>query len=115
MRNEEFQIQVAVVNWFRAAFPQVLFTASAGGMRTSIGTGRKMKMMGYTAGCPDLIFFAPRGGFHGLLIELKREGGTCSPEQKEFIMRANLAGYYAEFAFGCKDACDKIKKYMTLN
>ena len=112
MRNEEFQIQVAVVNWFRMAFPNVLFTASAGGMRTSVGTGRKMKMMGYTAGCPDLIFFAPRNGFHGLMIELKREGGARSDEQKDFIMRANLAGYHAEFAFGHQDACNKIEWYM---
>lgn len=112
MRSEEFQIQVAVVNWLRAAYLNILFTASAGGMRVSVGTGKKMKMMGYRAGCPDLLIFAPRNGFHGLFIELKREGGACSSEQKEFIMRANLAGYHAEFAFGYKDACDKIEKYM---
>jgi hypothetical protein len=117
--NEEYFEQIAVVQYLQAKYPKVLFTASAGGMRTSIGTAIKMKKMGYRRGCPDLIIFEPincitgLNKYHGLLIEMKKKkGGTVSLEQKEFLQLAEERGYKAIVCEGAAEAIVEIDNYF---
>lgn len=69
-------------------------------------------------GFPDLQILEPRNGFHGLFIEIKRNGervfkrdGTCASEhianQKKWLDLLELRGYKTEFAIGF-DECKKI-------
>ena len=44
----------------------------------------RMKLTGYKKGFPDMFFYEPRQGFNGLAIELKRDMGSASPEQKKW-------------------------------
>lgn len=111
--RSEHDEQVAVVNWLREAYPDCLFTASCGGMRTSIGVAKKMKKSGYTSGCPDLIIAEPRGKFHGLWVEMKRtQGGTVSASQKEWISKLLARGYQAVICRGYAAAVEAIKFYL---
>jgi len=109
--------QIVVANWLREQ--GIFFTASAGGARTSIGTGKKLKMMGYKRGCPDLLIFEPRMPWHGLFVELKRSAvighsqGRPTPEQKEFEVEAIKRGYQFRFAYGSDDAITMISKYLN--
>jgi hypothetical protein len=57
--------------WFWSTIP------AGGGGRIR---GARLKAMGLKRGMPDLIIFGPGGKVLG--IELKREGGSQSPEQK---------------------------------
>lgn len=109
----EYHIQVALAQWLRIQYPRILWTASAGGMRTGIATAKKMKAMGYRKGCPDLLIFEPRGSYHGLFVELKAPGGTKSTEQKAFIKQAEDLGYCACFAFGFEEARKMIEDYIN--
>ena len=56
--RSEYVEQCHLVDWLKKQYPGVLFTASAGGMRTSIGVAKKMKRAGYSKGCPDIMIFA---------------------------------------------------------
>ena len=44
---------------------------------------KRLKATGYKRGFPDVFVYEPRGAFHGLAIELKKDkGGRVSHEPK---------------------------------
>jgi hypothetical protein len=67
---------------------------------------------------------APRGNFHGLFIELKKEGVAVHKqdgsmrsnphfqEQEIVLQRLRDEGYKAEFAIGFLAACELIEEYL---
>ena len=60
-------------------------TKNVKGARTSISEAKRMKASGYKRGFPDVFIYEPRGGFHGLSIEMKKEkGGVVSKHQKQW-------------------------------
>jgi len=114
--NEEHETQVSLIKWIEFNFPNALFCASAGGMRTNIRTASKMKAAGYRKGFPDLFFYEPRRGFKGLAIELKKEeGGKVSDSQKMWIEKLNARGYYASVCEGFNEATATIEAYFNEN
>ena len=78
--------QTAVIEWatiMEKQFPELalLHHCPNGEARNPI-IGAKLKRMGVKAGVPDLFLPVPRGGFHGLWIEMKRrKGGRVSEGQ----------------------------------
>lgn len=83
-----------------------------GGKRSKSEAAR-FKAEGVKSGVPDIFLPVPRGGYHGLWIELKRrEGGTVSREQKEWIARLTEQGYRAAVCRGWEEASEEIKRYM---
>lgn len=57
-------------------------------------------------GISDLLACSPEGRF--IAIEVKRPGGTVSPDQREFIERINKKGGLAFVAYSIDDAMAKI-------
>jgi hypothetical protein len=71
--------------------------------------------MGVKAGVSDLFLPVPRGGFHGLWIEMKRvSGGRASKEQREWLGDMIRQGYAAQICYGWKEASEALKKYLEL-
>lgn len=112
MFQEEWHIQVALVQWLQCQHPKALFTASAGGMRTSIGTAVKMKRAGYKKGCPDILVFEPRDTMHGAFLELKRPGGRSTPEQETFVRSLQERGYACKVCYGFEEAREWLDAYL---
>ena len=110
--NEEYQIQVALVNWIKINYPNVLLTISPNGMRLPIGVAVKLKRMGYLAGTPDILIFEPRNNYNGLFIELKSKTGTLQPNQKWFIGELIKRNYKAVVCYGFEEAILVIKQYF---
>jgi hypothetical protein len=111
--NSEYVEQVQFVKWLSLKHSNVLFSSSAGGMRTSIGTACKMKSMGYRKGCPDIMIFEPNTQYRGLFIELKKEkGGQVTPEQKQWIELLNQRGYFAMVCKGAEEAKKVVEMYF---
>lgn len=105
--------QEIVVHWLKVQHPRVLFCASAGGMHTWKGTGKKMQRAGYIKGFPDLFIYEPVGQYNGLAIELKRQkGGVVSDEQKDWIDALISRGYSAYICHGAAEAITKISQYL---
>lgn len=79
----EHQIQCTLIHWARLNarnIPELkLLHAIPNGIKTSIGVAAKAKREGMTKGVPDLHLPVPRGGYHGLWIEMKKPGGVLIP------------------------------------
>lgn len=115
MKREELNTQIAVVNYLTMQYPNALFCASAGGLKTTLGQAKNMKLAGYKKGFPDLFIYEPRGGFNGLAIELKKhKGGKEREEQREWIRRLLKRAYSASIEHGFDNAKNKIDWYFSL-
>lgn len=94
-RDLEHRLQCACVRWFRLAYPQHhhnLFAVPNGGYRTP-STAAKIKAEGALPGVSDLILLIARGGYHGLLIEMKTDKGRQSEAQREWQRLIEADGY----------------------
>lgn len=116
MAQNELKVQIAVINWIKYNFPNILYCASAGGMRTSLSIAKKMKASGYVKGFPDLGIFHPTSKHHGMFIELKADKkGYATKEQKEWIKSLNDLGYYACVSKGFDATIEEITQYLNEN
>ena len=122
MKQEE-NLQIAVCTYLRLNYPSVIFTSESSGVRLTMGQAVKAKKMRSGGKLPDLWILEPRGGYHGLFIELKAEpylkkdGWFKTPhikEQAETIARLMNKGYAATFAVGFDQAKEAIDVYMKL-
>lgn len=112
--ESEANQQEIVIKYLRLAYPNVLYCASAGGMRTSYLQAIKMKRTGYVKGFPDLFIYEPNQDYKGLAIEMKKEkGGVASPEQKWWQEQLRNRGYASYICKGSEKAIKVIDEYFT--
>jgi hypothetical protein len=112
--GSEAAVQKAVIDYLRYQYPDALYCATAGGMKASYKQAARMKLTGYVKGVPDLQIFEPRGGFHGLMIEIKKDKTSYpTTEQKEWIKKLNERGYSAHVCKGVDEAIGVINSYFT--
>jgi hypothetical protein len=122
MATRESEHQIALFQWRenevrcgRHDLLTLLFIPNGGGFVTEkiIFHGRKF---GYLCGVPDLFWPVPRGGFHGLFIELKSLHGAARPERSQLwchkLLRAN--DYAVAVCHGHGDAIEEINRYDGL-
>lgn len=109
-------IQRQLMAWVRRQFPadaDWLHHSPNGGWRAR-QTGAKLKAAGTRRGFPDLIYPIGRGGFRGLVIELKAPGGRATPEQTAWLDLFAREGWHASIAVGFEAARETIMDYMRL-
>ena len=111
--------QIALIEWAewtgKQIYPELkwLYHIPNGGKRGKAEAAR-LKRMGVKAGVSDLFLPVPRGGYHGLYIEMKAKGGRLSKEQKEFIPFAKSQGYCVEVKWTYDGARELIEWYLAL-
>ena len=71
---KEENLHLAVCNYIRMQYPDVLFNSGMSGVKLTMGQAIKAKRLRSCKGFPDLVIYEPRGEHKGLFIELKREG-----------------------------------------
>tara|TARA_R110000824_G_scaffold100352_2_gene238655 strand:- start:2290 stop:2772 length:483 start_codon:yes stop_codon:yes gene_type:complete len=84
-------------------------------------SGWNLKMLGLSAGFPDLICFQSPPKFpnsKGLVIEMKRakkSASRVSPEQKKWLKTLEQHGYICMVAWGAAEAIAKLEElgYLT--
>lgn len=105
-----------------------MFAIPNGGLRDKITAGN-LKREGVKAGVPDIFLPIPRGGYHGLFVEMKRRetrkagrrkasvvdraAGSTSHVQDDWIARLRARGYGAASAIGYEAARDLIRQYLA--
>lgn len=77
--------------------------------------GKKLRLMGVRRGVPDLCLPVPRGGYHGLWIEMKTETGRATDDQKWWGERLTAQGYAWEVCHGWESATRVLEWYMSLS
>jgi hypothetical protein len=91
----------------------LLFHIPNGGSRNKAEAGR-FKAEGVKAGVPDLLLPVPRGGYHGLFIELKRlDGGRLRTEQKAWLDKLREQGYATVVCCGWEEASEALLAYLA--
>ena len=118
---KEYQLQKSIVNYIQLQYPNTLYCASAGGLRTSITQAVRMKATGYKKGFPDLAIFEPKSVdpkktpfiyFYGLFLEVKTKKGRPTKEQLWWRIELNKRGYVAEIVYGYDEAVAVIDRYL---
>ena len=120
-RHPEDNLENMVSEYLQSRYPQVIFRfdSSAGAKKTMFQAQRFKKLHGKrTRGHPDLFLYEARGGYHGLLIELKvvtpfKKDGTLKKSEHLEIQAARHEelrerGYKVEFGVGF----DKVKRII---
>ena len=114
---QEADEQIALFRWARyeeAAWPELrLLHHVANEGKRSRATGARMVAEGLRRGVPDVCLPVPRGGYHGLYIEMKRvKGGRISEDQAAWISMLRDQGYAAVVCRGWEAASEMIKSYL---
>lgn len=119
MKKLEHQEQSMLMDWWELAYKQysvdesLLFAIPNGGLR-NIAVALALKAEGVRRGVPDLFLAVPRGQFHGLFIEMKKEkGGVVSQAQKQMMEVLTTMGYQCAVCRGWNDAKKQIDAYLT--
>lgn len=82
-----------------------------GGARDPI-TAARMKAEGVKRGVPDLFLPVARHGWHGLYLEMKKDKGKPSDEQKEFAVHCETEQYAFHFCYNWREAANFIEQYL---
>lgn len=92
-----------------------LLHAIPNGGKRDIRTAAMLKAEGVKPGVPDICLPVPRGGKHGLYIELKRrKGGTVSEAQQAWIRALVAQGFVCAVCHGAEEAKNEILAYMAM-
>lgn len=118
MKQYEADEQKKLFNWadfMMTQYPELcmMFHIPNGGSRNKL-EAVNLKRQGVKAGVPDLFLPVARGGYHGLFIELKYGKNKTTTKQDEWLEKLNKQGYAVAVCYGCKEAQEKILKYLNL-
>lgn len=91
----------------------LLFAIPNGGHRTKRAAG-KVKAEGVKRGVPDYFLPVPRGGFHGLFVELKTTKGRPTREQRQWLTDLQAQGYRAVVCRRWEPAFNTLIDYLAL-
>jgi len=95
-------------------YPELnLLMAIPNGGHRSMAVAGKLKAEGVKKGFPDIFLPVPRGGWHGLMIEMKVEPNKPSPEQVQWLWDLTRNGYLAVVCYSTKDAWGLLIAYIT--
>ena len=67
---------------------------------------------GIQSGVPDLCLPVPSPPYHGLYLELKRDGGRLRDNQKDWLHELRGYGYAARVAYGFEEAKTTLEQYL---
>lgn len=101
--------------WKHSVFPELnlMYAIPNGGFR-HLKTAVILKRTGTKSGVPDICLPVPRGGYHGMYIEMKRQkNGVVSKTQSRWIDELTKQGYYCVVCRGWEIASREIEKYLS--
>ena len=110
----EDSLQSAIVKYISLKYPNIKYCSSIAGVHiTSKAQRAKIIRNGYIKGKNDLDIYEARGGYFGMMIELK-EKAYPTKEQKEWIEAMNERGYYGVITRGLDNTIREIDKYLMM-
>lgn len=122
--SNEYELQLAVCQYLRYQYPDILFRSDLGGIKLTKGLAIKSKKIQRSSGFPDLFIYYPSKGYNGLAIELKatniyKKDGTLKKndhvfKQKKILDILSANNYKAVFAVGFEQAKKIIDEYVRL-
>lgn len=120
----ETKLQIAISQYIRLQYPDVIFTAEASGIFKNQAQAGISAMQRSGSKLPDMMIDEARGGYFGLRLEIKTTKKTPYLKdqtlrkdkhvqaQAKTLNRLHKKGYYALFAVGFDHAKRIIDDYM---
>lgn len=121
----ERDVATQLAQYLQLRYPDVIYRFDlAADLKLTPGQARRHKIMHPKRGHPDLFLAEPRAGFHGLFIEIKKDGvrlftktGKAASdhiaEQADMLDQLRARGYTAEFGVGFDDCKRIIDEYLA--
>ena len=125
-KKVEQSVHKMVVNYIKIRYPKIIFRSDAGGIRLTMGQAVQFKKLQWGRSYPDIFIAEPRGKYHGLYIEIKKndeeylkKDGTIRKnehilEQFAMLLKLEKKGYAAVFGGGFINCETIINDYMSL-
>jgi hypothetical protein len=110
--TSEHHLQVAVVMWFRQAYPKRIILAIPNGDYRSWRAGSRLKAEGVLGGSPDLLVPEPVRQRHGLFLELKNGHNKPTDEQDALLLEFQARGYAAFWCNTYEDSVHLLQQYI---
>lgn len=127
MQHEEYHLQKQVCQYLQFQYPDVEFLSdTVASVKLNFGQQQRNKAIQKpNFKCPDVVILEPRGKYHGLLIELKKDtpflkdGVTLKSNehlegQQKTITKLINKGYFACFSWSFEMTKKIIDDYMNL-
>lgn len=125
-KKEEDDAHATICRYIAINYPDVIFTSDASGLRLTVGLRKRFSRLKSETGIPDLLIFEPRGGYYGLMLEIKKAddntvfskkdgkllNGQHIREQAVILDRLKHKGYATYFCIGSKMGIEIIDEYM---
>lgn len=116
----EHEHQKAVFEWagyMLGRFPELhTMHAIPNGGHRDVRVARKLKAEGVKPGVSDICWPCPRGGYHGLYLEMKKVGGYLDKAGTQTAWLESMAAmnYRAVCAWGFESAIKALQDYLFL-
>jgi hypothetical protein len=113
----ERQFQALVIEYIDKRYPEIgslAFHVPLELLRREKNTAGMFHALGARAGVADVVLLAPRGTYHGLLMELKVPPRRPTHSQCEFLEKARASGYAACWVNGLNTALMLLDAYLAL-
>ena len=111
--------QCKVIEWARrevqtGRWPELdlLYSIPNGGLRNA-REAAALKREGVRAGIPDLHLPVAARGYHSLYVEMKKEGGKLSADQRKVIKVLEEQGNKVAVCYSWEEAIDWIAWYVS--
>jgi hypothetical protein len=113
-----------VCTYLKLQYPSIIFNSDlSGATKLTINQATQMKALRSSKGFPDIVIYEPRGIYHGLFIELKKEGTKLFnkkyepatdhlKEQFDMMNKLSAKGYSCHFAIGFESAKKILDEYL---
>lgn len=134
-KQQEKKLSYQIAAFIKLQYPKIEFRFDiAADLKLTIGQSAVVKdKLLHKRGYHDLTILEPKGKYHGLLLELKKDKSevfkqngelkrkynkktnSChNEEQRDHLDKMRKKGYIADYGFGFIDTVKKIKNYMDL-
>lgn len=108
LNPSEHKIQVALMDYLALALrPELEARAVPNGEKRHIAVANRLKAEGVRRGTPDIFICLPDGKIAWL--EMKKPGGSLSPEQKAFRTKVTALGH----PYGVAKSIDEALEFLT--
>lgn len=119
VKPTEHQVQAAYFDLVRMKFGRtfkLIYAVPNGINIRSYATRAKYWREGRVSGVPDVNIDIPRGGYHGMRIEFKRDEKTkLDPEQEIAFEQLEKLGYFCRRHWDAETAWKETLRYLDMD
>jgi hypothetical protein len=124
-KPSEDSLQQAVIKYLKLQYPNVIATSESAGRGLNLMQEIIAKRLRTKDGLPDLMIFQSNAQYHGLFLELKKQGVSVLKKNGDFLANEHIKqqhdtlnslrnqGYFADFCVGFDEAKIIIDYYLA--